>query len=132
MVRNTKTMPEKVVQLLLADYIRIKYPTVIFHSDYGSGLKMTMGQAKQQARMSGGIKGYPDMFIAEPKGKYHGLFIELKKEGVKIYKKDGLLVANEHIREQARMLDRLTDRGYRAEFAVGLDEAKKMVDSYLK
>ena len=60
-----------------------------------------------------------------------GLFIELKKNGEKIYKKDGELVADEHIREQAAVLEKLRGLGYVAEFAVGLDEAKKIIEEYL-
>lgn len=60
-----------------------------------------------------------------------GLFIELKKDGTRIFKKDGTLVADEHIREQFDKLESLRRRGYCAEFACGLEEAKKLVDKYL-
>ena len=63
--------------------------------------------------------------------KYAGLMIELKRPDVKIRKKNGELVANEHIREQAALLDELRNRGYKAEFACGFDEAKKIIDEYL-
>ena len=63
--------------------------------------------------------------------KYAGLMIELKRPDVKIRKKNGELVANEHIREQAALLDELRNRGYKAEFACGFDEAKEIIDEYL-
>lgn len=63
--------------------------------------------------------------------KYAGLMIELKREGTRIYKKNGELVADEHIREQARMLDELRERGYAAHFAIGFDQAKQIIDEYL-
>lgn len=63
--------------------------------------------------------------------KYAGLMIELKREGTRIYKKNGGLVADEHIREQARMLDELRERGYAAHFAIGFDQAKQIIDEYL-
>ena len=76
-----------------------------------------------------------DMFIAEPKKKqgktYHGLFIELKKEDTKIYKKDGTLVANEHIREQYDTMQQLRQAGYYADFACGRNAAKSLIDWYL-
>lgn len=56
--------------------------------------------------------------------------IELKKEGTRIKKKNGDF-ASEHIVEQADILERLRFRGYKAEFAVGFDEAKKLIDDYL-
>lgn len=64
--------------------------------------------------------------------KYAGLMIELKKAGTRIYKKDGTLVANEHIREQFDLLEQLRRKGYAAEFACGFDEAKEIIDNYLR
>ena len=138
-------MTELELQAQVADYIRLRYPSVIFHSDFGSGIKLTMGQAIKQKRLNGGRRAWPDMFIAEPKFRgghkgihfvedieQFGLFIELKREGTRIFKKDGKLVADEHIREQFDMLHDLRARGYVAEFAVGFDEAKKLIDDYLK
>lgn len=59
-----------------------------------------------------------------------GLFIELKKDGTHLKKKNGDW-ATEHIAEQAKTLEDLRARGYCAEFAVGFDEAKKLIDEYL-
>lgn len=123
------------LQVQVADYLRLQYPDVMFHSDYGSGIKLTMGQAIKQKRQNGGRRAWPDMFIAEPHADIfrpkHGLMIELKKAGTRIYKKDGTLVADEHIREQFDVLERLRKRGYMAEFACGFDEAKEIIDRYL-
>lgn len=132
-------MTELDVQMMVADYLRLRYPNVLFHSDYGSGIKLTMGQAIKQKRLNGGRRSWPDMFIAEPrtvrrdgdKYSYAGLFIELKRPDVKIFKKDGGLVADVHIKEQAKMLRELEQTGYMACFACGFDEAKKIIDEYL-
>lgn len=132
-------MTELELQAQVADYIRLKYPSVIFHSDFGSGIKLTMGQAIRQKRLNGGRRSWPDMFIAEPrtvrkdgdKFYYAGLFIELKKAGTRIYRKDGRLVSDAHIREQFDMLEQLRQRGYMAEFACGFDEAKEIIEEYL-
>lgn len=148
-------MRESDLQILVADYIRIKYPKVLFHSDFGSGIRLTKGQAIKQKRQNGGRRGWPDLFIAEPKHIWDtdktlgvrigfadngetvlysqivaGLFIELKKDGTRLYKKDGSW-ATEHIAEQAETLQALKDRGYEAYFAVGFKEAKKIIDEYL-
>ena len=129
-------MKESDLQVMVADYIRTQYPKVIFHSDFGSGIKLTMGQAAKQKRQNGGRRAWPDMFIAEPnmlddgRGSY-GLFIELKKEGTRLKKRNGEW-ASEHIAEQAEVLERLEFRGYWAVFAVGFDEAKSIIDEYLK
>lgn len=132
-------MTESDIQAMVADYLRLRYPSVLFHSDYGSGIKLTIGQAIRQKRLNGGRRSWPDMFIAEPrtvvkdgdKYFYAGLFIELKRPGTRILTKRGMLVANEHIREQFDMLELLRKSGYAAEFACGFDEAKKIIDEYL-
>lgn len=132
-------MKEIEIQALLADYIRHCYPDVIFHSDFGSGIKLSMGQAIRQKRLNGGRRSWPDIFIAEPRTieidgeKWHlsGFFIELKKDGTRIFKKNGQLVADAHIREQFDMLEDLRARGYMAEFACGLAEATRLVQLYL-
>lgn len=132
-------MTEQELQAQVADYLRLRYPSVLFHSDFGSGIKLTMGQAIKQKRLNGGRRSWPDMFIAEPrtvvkdgdKYFYAGLFIELKRPGTRILTKKGMLVANEHIREQFDMLELLRKSGYAAEFACGFDEAKKIIDEYL-
>lgn len=128
-------MTELELQAQVADYLRLQYPQALFHSDFGSGIKLTPGQAMRQKRLQGGRRSWPDMFIAEVRSLgdkyYHGLFLELKRSDVKIYKKNGDLVANEHIREQAAALDELRQRGYIAEFACGFDEAREIIDKYL-
>ena len=104
-------MTELELQAMVADYLRLQYPEVLFHSDFGSGIKLTPGQAVKQKRLQGGRRAWPDMFLAFVRTigdrYYHGLFLELKRPDVKIYKKNGELVANAHIREQAVVLDEL-------------------------
>ena len=129
-------MKESELQVLVADYIRVRYPNALFHSDFGSGIKLTLGQAMKQKRQNGGRRAWPDMFIAEPQLNTNilkisaGLFLELKKEGTRLKKKNGEW-ANEHIEEQALVLEELQKRGYAAEFAVGFDQAKELIDKYL-
>lgn len=134
-------MKEEVLQQQLADYLRLQYPDVIFHSDFGSGTKLTMGQAVKQKRLNGGKRAWPDMFIAEPFRAdtelqkdcpvFFGLFLELKKDGTRLRKKNGEW-ASKHIAEQAQIIKQLKDRGYYAAFVVGFDEAKGLIDTYLK
>lgn len=137
-------MTESQIQEALADYLRLKHPDVLFHSDFGSGVKLTMGQAVRQKRLNGGRRAWPDMFIAEPQFKvirindpnlvtrqYHGLFIELKKEGTRLKKKNGEW-ASDHIAEQAKVLSELRASGYEAQFAVGYDEAVAIIENYLR
>lgn len=137
-------MTEAELQVQVADYIRLRYPEALFHSDFGSGVKLTMGQAIKQKRQNGGRRAWPDMFIAKPRkviisegehtrlvAGYHGLFLELKKDGTRLYKKDGT-PASDHIKEQSELLEELEGLGYMARFACGFDEARKIIDEYLR
>ena len=57
-------MNESDLQSQVADYLRLQYPNVMFHSDFGSGVRLTVGQALRQKRQNGGRRAWPDMFIA--------------------------------------------------------------------
>ena len=74
------------------------------------------------------------MFIAsvrcENNSIYGGLFIELKRSGTRLTKRDGSPATN-HIAEQNVTLNKLNQCGYVAKFAVGFDEAKAIIDQYL-
>lgn len=124
-------MSEKILTGQVAQYIQLVYPEVYYHIDFGSGCKLTMGQAVQNKKLN--KRAYPDLTILEARKGFHGLCLELKKDGTKIYLKDELtLVADKHIREQAEVLQGLRDRGYSANFGIGFDECKMIIDSYLK
>lgn len=127
-------MKEHDIYRLIAQYLQVKYPDVIYRFDLAADLKLTMGQARKH-KVLHPHRGYPDLFIAQPAYfaggiTYHGLFIEIKKDGTRLKKKNGEW-ASDHIAEQAKMLKLLTIRGYKAEFAVGIDEALEIIDEYL-
>lgn len=124
----------------IARYLQLQYPDVIYRFDLAADMKLTVGQAAKHKRLHP-RRGYPDLFIAEPKiragfedtWQYEslGLFIELKKEGTRIYKKDGS-PASEHIAEQLKVLEDLGKRGYYCYMVAGFDEAKEVIDDYMK
>ena len=136
-VKDTKppkhrAQPEEALRRAVAQYLALAYPTVMFHFE-----RVQNACSKRQMRqikVEGGAKGWPDLFIAEPRlqtmeGPY-GLFLELKAEGTKLWKQNGF-PASDHVRGQADALYSLRLRGYKAEFAVGFDEAKAIIDAYL-
>ena len=133
-------MTEHQLYIKIAEYLQRRYPDVIYRFDLAADLKLTMGQAAKHKRLHP-KRGYPDLFIAQPKlnpgfvdtWKYesNGLYLELKAEGNSPFKKDGTLKKDEHITEQAAFLLDLRSRGYKAEFAVGFEQAKKIIDEYL-
>lgn len=138
--------PETRLQISVAEYLVQNYPDVIFHSDFGSGIKLPPHLAKIQAAQNGGRRSYPDLFIAEPrrdiqsaiidgrvKSRWlHGLYIELKAEGTTVFKRNSEVVADKHIREQAAMLARLREKGYAAEFGIGYAQTISIIDKYMR
>ena len=124
-----KVTLEKVVHRQLVDYIKWQHPTVIFHTDFAAGNKMTIGQALQNSKLQSG-KSWPDIFIAYPRNGWSGLFIEVKSTREKVFKKDGSLKKDEHIEAQAQMLAKLKKLDYQAEFGCGFEHCKQIVDEY--
>ena len=115
----------------ISQYLQLKHTRVIFRFDYGADVKLTMYQAKKMKALQGKwSKGYPDLFIAEPKGVYSGLFIELK--AVSPYKKNGELKKSEHLETQAHYHKLLRRKGYCAEFSTGFKETVELIEKYMK
>ena len=133
------TKHEESLQKQVCQYLRLQFPNVIFRSDFASGMKMSQYQATQHKRLQSS-RSWPDLFIYHPmqhgETVYHGLAIELKADGtsvvLKIGPRKGHLSTDPHIQEQALMLKALNQLGYYANFAVGFDEAQKIIDWYMK
>jgi hypothetical protein len=121
----------------IAIYMRLQYPTVLFHFDL-AGLNLSRAQAGMMKAIQGN-RGFPDLFIAEsrlindlPYRKYYfGLFIEVKVEGTKLYKRNFEAVTP-HIEEQLEFHDILRLKGYKCEFGIGWDNCKEIIDLYLQ
>lgn len=125
-----KVQSEKDLQKMVCDYLRVAFPKILFNSDMAGAMKLSIGQAVQISRLRSN-KGFPDIAIYEPKNGYNGLFIELKKEGEKLMKRDGTPVT-EHIQEQLNCINLLNAKGYKCFFCSGWDSAKETIDNYLK
>ena len=133
---------EEILHLKVCDYLRKNYPNVLFRTDFSSGMKMSPGQAAKHKKFQKS-RAWPDLFIAESgvvkfkEGplivnlRKNGMFLELKADGVKLYKKDGTLRKNKHIEEQAEMLEKLRNGNYYAEFAIGYKDAIEQIHEYL-
>lgn len=120
---------EQDIHISICQYIKLQYPNVIFTSE-SSGLRVSMYQAKLLKKMRSSA-GLPDIMILEPRKGYYGLFLEVKRDDFKVYKKDGGLVKNTHIEEQEEILHQLSQKGYKAMFVCGFDDAKAFIDYYL-
>ena len=120
---------EEQLSKAVSRYLKLQYSDVVFTCD-ASGVRLTMGQATAlKAQRS--VHKIPDMIILKPNGEYHGLILELKSEDSSPYLKDGSLSKGQHIQEQNQTLTALLNIGYYAVFAVGFDNAKKIIDDYM-
>lgn len=139
-MRTKRKASEESLQVAISTYLRLQYPNVLFTAE-SSGIRLTMGQAVK-AKKQRSDRALPDLWIMEPKGRYHGLIIELKKNGESPWKKDGHLKKKtmknsdgtkyDHIQEQSDILRRFLDKGYAATFSVGFDQTKKIIDDYMR
>ena len=121
-------MTEAQLQAMISRYISLQYPNVLFNVDL-SGIKLPIGLARKVAKLRSG-RAYPDMVIYARRGRNGALFLELKKETP--FKKNGGLKAGEHLHEQNDMIFRLQREGYAATFVWDFEQAKQIIDEYLK
>jgi hypothetical protein len=112
----------------LCNYLRTNYPDVVFTSDL-SGVRLPIGLARAVKPLKSS-RGIPDIIVLHPAGCYHGLLIELKALDVKLYRKDGKLISDEHIAEQAATIQKLRDVGYAAFFVCGFHAGRKLIDEF--
>jgi hypothetical protein len=136
------------LQLRCANYMRENYPDVIFFCDSGAGQNMSDTQRKLMMA-SRSDDGIPDFHIDYASRGYHGARFELKKEGTKVYKKDGITLRKQpytrkykrygkwfikrgdHLAEQAATLKKYRRNGYCGMFVIGFEDFKKKADWYM-
>lgn len=121
---------EKDLQKIICEYLKKVYPNVIYRVDFAAGMRMSIGQAMQMKRLQC-TRAYPDIFIAEPRGGYAGLFIELKRDLRCVEKKDGSIKNDKHIIEQQEVLRKLNEKGYKAIFTFGYTNTIARINEYL-
>tara|TARA_R110000822_G_scaffold55834_11_gene141520 strand:- start:878 stop:1282 length:405 start_codon:yes stop_codon:yes gene_type:complete len=121
---------EEAEQIALCKYLRDNYPNVIFNSDH-SGIRVGQGLANK-VKLLRSENGIPDLNIDEPRGGWFGLKIELKATGNSPFRLSGMLKNDKHLRKQWTMLMRLELKGYLAGFCTGYDEAKDIIDWYMR
>lgn len=128
----------------VVNFIKDKLPEVIAFHVPAEGKKSAFERYKHS--LMGNLKGVPDFVFLHPKYKsnlskeieYHGLLIELKaqehekvvktgKDAGKIVKRKGRLSE-----EQAQIIEKLNNFGFKAVCCFGSDEAIKVIDEYFK
>lgn len=121
-------MSERVVQKAVIQYLAVAYPKAEYRTDKdGVFIKGNWG-AKKEGKQ--GKKGFPDLLIKTASGDYRGLVLELKDKGVTVFKKDGTLRKDDHLRDQLDWIHWFRELGCIADFAIGFEDAKQKIDNY--
>jgi hypothetical protein len=109
-------MKEYQLQKAVCNYL--DYKKILYCGSMGGQYQKFHSQ-RNKAKATGYKRGFPDLFIYEPRGDYHGLAIELK------------VGYNKPTNEQLAWIEELSERGYKAIVANGLDETIVTIEKYL-
>ena len=110
-------MKEYKLQKAVCKYLDLQ--NILYCGSMGGQYQIFKSQ-RMKAKATGYKRGFPDLMIYEPRGKYHGLAIELK------------VGYNKATKEQLWWKEELNKRGYVAEVCNGLDNALEIISKYLK
>ena len=110
-------MKEYQLQKEICKYLDLN--NILFCGSMGGQYQVFKSQ-RIKAKQTGYKKGFPDLFIYEPRGHYSGLAIELKVK------------YNKPTKEQLEWIKKLNERGYMAKVCTGIDEAINLIKNYLK
>lgn len=122
---------EQVALFTWADAAQAQYPELanMFAIPNGAKVPYTVdskGRTFSPERASlvteGMRRGVPDIFLAVPRCKFHGLFVEMKRADH----------SNHPTPEQQVWIERLRQAGYMAVVCYGADDAMRTVTAYLQ
>ncbi len=122
-------MKEEKLQIAISTYLKAQYPDVYFMSD-SSGLRLPMGLAVK-AKKQRSKHAQLDLVILEPRGLFHGLIIELKKDSKEVYKQNGGFRKSEHVDAQNKSITHLQSKKYACCYGFGFEDVKYIIDEYL-
>lgn len=115
---QNSTPSEHLEQVTLIAWYRRTYKNELLVAIPNGGKRhMKTALAMKQEGVS---KGFPDLFLPVPNSKFHGLFIEMKRQ------KGGTLS-----KEQKAWIEHLNSAGYQAVMCKGFLEAKEVIECYL-
>jgi len=106
------------IQIQVVNYLRKFHPEVLFSGGF-AGEKITLLRAIRKKRL-GYQAGTPDVIIFEPRGNYHGLFIEFKS------KKGSLTNEQRIFKEMAEQ------RGYKYIVVKDIIKGIEQIENYLQ
>lgn len=109
--------------------MKLQYPDIKFRVGM-EGARLAKG-TRYKMKRQGMESGWFDIWIPEPRGKYHSLSIEMKRQDARLLKKDGTPV-DERTKNQIEIWRYLNNINHCAVFAFGAKQALKFVDCYLR
>ena len=122
MARRLK--PEQLLAVRVSNFLLYNYPDVIFRFDQIDQVGLQGGKRNKELHGKWS-RGYPDLFIAEPKGKKKcGLFLELKASKN--------VPDTPHTREQRTFHKLLRKKRYVVDFCCGYDDCVEKIRDYLE
>lgn len=113
-----KVPTESAEQIRFVARVRSFYPDVLIYAVPNGGGRSAMEATK--LKEEGVLAGVPDLFIAEPRGIWHGLYIEMKRV------KGGSLS-----KAQSDIHVKLRSKGYKVVTCQGADLAWEVFEFYM-
>ncbi len=115
----TKPRSEHQEQVILVGRVRAFHPDILVYAVPNGGGRT--GWDATRLKAEGVLAGVPDLVFAEPRGVYHGLYVEMKR-----------MVGGSVSSKQAGVMKRLLARGYAVIVAdEGAEKAYEEVCQYL-
>jgi len=108
---------ESTEQVIFVARVRQFHPEIVLMSIPNGGKRDPRVAA--QMKREGVLPGAPDLFVAEPRGDWHGLFIEMKRSDGRTSK------------EQNDVISKLKQRSYEVAVCKGADAAYGAFLSYV-
>lgn len=122
-IKTAKGRSESVEQQAVVRWFRSQYPQyhliAIPNGQWIAGVRKRKFALINKYKAEGLYPGVSDLFLCVPRGKYAGLWIEMKSKGGKFTSQ-----------QREWQLDML-DAGYDARVCYDFEEAKRMIEDYL-
>jgi len=115
--KSKNKQPEYELQKAVCKYLSLQHSDIFYNGSAG-GMRTFMSVAKKM-KATGYKAGFPDLFLYEARKGYNGLAIELKVKG------------NYAKKNQKDILEKLRQKGYKAEICTGLDQTIETINQYL-
>lgn len=126
-VKKFQIKPEDKTTMAILDYCKLVYPglheCVIKIHNEGQRSRST----NRLLPRLGLRAGASDLFFSLPSKRFHGLFMEIKKDGWKY-----TAAQREHIERQKRFIDQQNSNGYLARMIIGTDEGIALLNEYMR